>query len=105
MFDFAPETPPVETKPNVFTLEAMLPWLGAEPPELEYCWADGGDCLFHHYGVSLGLPPNHAYCITVDAIREEIGNLHGIACLRPHTFGSATIRCRAAISTTNPSML
>ena len=108
MFDFT--TPAVETKPDVFTLEALYPWLQSFPPEREYCWFDGGLCLFGQYAEHIG----STYIEVCDKIGEAAGaegewnteryNIETtrIAFSLPHTFGAAAIRCRAAIETVTP---
>ena len=89
------ETP---TKPaDPFTLDALIAWLRTKDPEEEYCWTDGGQCLFGQYAKFVGSD----YCAMINKIgvpSKATGNMiepGEIAIGRPRTFRSALERAIA----------
>ncbi len=91
MFDFTP------TLPDVFTLEAMYPWLRSFPPEREYDYTDMDTCLHAQFRRACGLP----YCVADIILGSVARKVEHIAYALPHTFGAAAERCHAAMEIAN----
>ena len=83
---------PIETKPDVFSLESLYAWLCTMLPEREYCYYSlGGACLLGQYADTKGLPWNPR------TISRLLSLAAPIAYMRPWTFGAARLRCEAAM--------
>lgn len=97
MFDFTPNTPPAETKPDSFTLESLYAWLRAQPPEREYDYWNVHNCLICQYGAAhFGTDIYHEVANMMDH-SSQYSEFVEIAAASPHTFGAAANRCRAAM--------
>ncbi len=90
MFDFTPA--PAETKPDVFTLEALYPWLQSFPPERGYNYMDCNNCLHAQFRRACA-----ADIFPLSVARK----IERIAYALPHTFGAAAERCHAAMEIAN----
>lgn len=94
----------VETKADPFTLDALIAWLRTRPGNEEYCWTNGGSCLYGQYGefLRLGVSDASAYLAVINgfgvhgtycnSLIEPFGNL---AMGSPRTFGGALDRALA----------
>ncbi len=92
MFDFT--TSPVETKPDVFTLEALYPWLRSFPPKWEYPYSSAHSCACGLYlkaaGEEICGKARNEFEFGSESRRKVFAD-------KPHTFGAAADRCRAAM--------
>ena len=96
MFEPTPEveTPPIETKPDVFTLESLHAWFLTQPPEQKYSYSSPHHCACGQYISAMG----NEVC-GKERNNFEFGDKtrRRIFADSPNTFVAAAIRCRAAI--------
>lgn len=93
-----------------FSLEALIAWLEKQPADETYCFLDTGACLFGRYGYEMGfrkagLGSPSPYGIVTNGMSARYGQpetvepFEGrISSPKPHTFGAALDRARAAFS-------
>jgi hypothetical protein len=92
-----------ETKADPFALGTLIAWLEKQPASETYCYENTGGCLMHKYFTDCGLKDvsvggtcfSHSMNfrkIDVDMSYE----FSDVAASRPHTFGAALERARAA---------
>jgi hypothetical protein len=95
--------PKWEVTADPFTLESLIAWLEKMPADREYCFYLSGQCLMGQWLKSID--PNVDHKIPGDSYTYRVlGRLRnfrrefsGIAGIRPHTFGAALTRARAAL--------
>lgn len=92
---------PIESKPDVFSLEGLIAWLEKQNPELAYCYFKTGGCLLYTYLADHRVPVRS---VGGDYWRDRDWKEHPfpeafakIAAKRPHTFGAALSRARTAL--------
>jgi hypothetical protein len=93
---------PVETKPDVFSLEGLIVWLEKQPEQMEYDWGRPGWCLIAKYlraagldVVSVNVPGT---CALVNERNPEMTEqMADVAVGRPWTYGAALTRARALL--------
>lgn len=93
------------TKTDPLTLTSLVAWLEQQPGDREYCFADSGYCLLCQYFAAQGF--ENPLINTRDVDYGDWPNSRGrrfnlppgfnaISQARPHTFGAALARARAA---------
>ena len=89
-----------ETKPDVFSLEGLIAWLEAQPPETSYDWEDcSGGCLIGVYYMHHGLP-QHGYDRVFGRNLMEYSRVCS-SVSGPTTYGAALSRARALLASRN----
>lgn len=94
--------PKWEVKTDSPSLSGLIAWLEKQPPNKSYNWSDcEGHCLIGQYWGSIGISFGEGCLMELNG-QDLYGQLvcpngsDGIAITRPHTFGAALERARAA---------
>jgi hypothetical protein len=85
-----------ETRPDPFTLEALIAWLEKQPPETDYNWMSGNDCLLCRY-----LKANDIHFINYKRMQDmesDSGWRVASAVNGPTTYGAALSRARVLLA-------
>jgi len=98
-FDVGDFKLPVETKPDVFSLEGLVAWLENQNPETEYRYSDSCGCLMGAY-----LKANNSYVEIGGANPRFSFEVDYMEVLNPQrrlsyvgTYGAALARARALL--------
>lgn len=102
---------PIETKPDVFSLEGLIAWLEKQPSKTVYCYMDRGRCLAAQFNALCGrgyFPAKSAWdlklwfnsngrlgSVAPDAFENY---LEGIAVCGEHNFGAALTRAKKLLA-------
>ena len=81
-----------ETRPDVFTLEALAAWLRTQPGYVKYDWYDTSDCLYHRYLKHHWVNGHDEYQRLRSAISPDAG------VRRPWTYAAALARCETLLA-------
>lgn len=92
-----------ETKPDVFSLDALIAWLEKQPAEQTYCYLDHGACLLGQYLKGHGFNWVMIYSSGEFDFERDCKIVRGeypiefddFAAPFPHTFGAALQRAKA----------
>lgn len=97
----------VQTKADPLSLGALIAWLEKQPANVEYCYIDNGHCLLAQYFTFCGFEnvmvgglgewscgPDRNF--HKHESRQSPPGFYGVAAEKPHTFGAALKRARAA---------
>lgn len=92
-----------EVKADPFSMDRVVQWLETKPADETYCYVDGGACLIHQYLTHAGIPVDRVWsCGDYTARRgspriKTSRELWRVSANKPHTFGAALERARAAL--------
>jgi len=100
---YDPNWAPVETKPDVFSLDGLIAWLETRSVDGIYCYTDSGNCLLCQYFTANGFQgiALDAFGFSHDGWNTEVrypSIFNEVAIQHPRTFGAALERARAARS-------
>lgn len=100
---YNPKWAPVETNPDVFSLDDLIAWLETMPANKVYCYLDHGHCLIGQYVTARGFANPHVYSDGYFKHGPKQENrldyptiFNCIALGNNRTFGGALKRARAA---------
>jgi hypothetical protein len=102
---------PVETKPDVFSLEGLIAWLEKQRPDIGCRYEYAGECLIGQYiaghGGTLVCPgAKMGFYRLADGRKLSIDlaghPFHLVARDRPNTFGAALTRARQLLASRAP---
>lgn len=96
--------PPVEAKPDIYSLSTFADWAEKQPPDEAYRFNDcTGECAIGQYMAAHGIgwrdnSHGSSYLDFIQRVwRETDVNLNSLACARPWTFGALADRVKAKL--------
>lgn len=92
-------SPPVETKPDIYSLQGFVAWLEKQPVNMTYDWHDLFDCICSRYLDAAGQTRRVRYPFsrTLGDVFPTVEIYHKICGDEPWTAGAALARARALL--------